>query len=296
MMNYDEFKDAIMKAVKSTPELENVNIVPVTVEKTNVSIDDGLRIEKKGCSVCPVIRIRPFYDMLEAKSEDDVLDEFVKSILVAFENVEDIKKKAGILKTCPKENLFVSLVNREKNTSLLEDTPHEDYLDLSLIVRCKIDEDDGGTTTVIIKKDLLDSWGMSEEELFSLAKENTRKLFSTDVWSMAEYFHFPVDLADEATMPMFFITNQTRTFGAVNGLYFTDALEELAKKLDDDVYVMPSSINEVVCVPATGFKPDELLAMVTSINGDTNCVTEDIFLADAVYLYDRKKNSISIAA
>lgn len=293
MMNYDEFKDAIMKAVKSTPELENVNIVPVTVEKTNVSFDDGLRIEKKGCSVCPVIRIRPFYNMLEVKSEDDVLDEFVKNILVAFENVEDIKKKAGILETCPKENLFVSLVNREKNTSLLADAPHEDYLDLSLIVRCKIDEDADGTKTVIIKKDLLDSWSMSEEELFSLAKDNTRKLFSTDVQSMADYFHFP---ADEAAMPMFFITNQIKTFGAVNGLYFTDALEELAEKLDDDVYVIPSSINEVVCVPATGFKPDELLAMVTSINGDTNCVTEDIFLADAVYLYDRKKNNISIAA
>ena len=74
-----------------------------------------------------------------------------------------------------------------------------------------------------------------------------------------------------------------------------DAMDKVCNALDvDQVYVLPSSIYEVLICAANQYKDPEALAeMVQEIN--RNEVSETDFLSDNVYLYDKNERRLTIA-
>jgi hypothetical protein len=83
--------------------------------------------------------------------------------------------------------------------------------------------------------------------------------------------------------PIYILTNNIGVEGAVSVLY-TDILENLKTKLQDNLYVIPSSINEVLIVPQKFVDVDSVKDMVKNIN--RNMVAEGERLSDNVYLYE----------
>ena len=66
---------------------------------------------------------------------------------------------------------------------------------------------------------------------------------------------------------------------------YPDFMENAAKQLGGNFYVLPSSIHEVLLLPETGaFHSPELLQMVTEVNAGV--VSPEERLADNVYHYD----------
>ena len=63
--------------------------------------------------------------------------------------------------------------------------------------------------------------------------------------------------------------------------------------LNDDLYIMPSSIHELICIPAAGVNPGDLRTIVREINS-TQVAVEDV-LSNNVYLYRKETGVISIA-
>lgn len=72
-------------------------------------------------------------------------------------------------------------------------------------------------------------------------------------------------------------------------------LVKLANELDDDLIIFPSSIHEIVAIPAgeTTLTTDELDGMVAQINA-TEVDSEDR-LVDHTYYFDRNKGELFIA-
>ena len=65
------------------------------------------------------------------------------------------------------------------------------------------------------------------------------------------------------------------------------------KKLGGDLYILPSSVHEVILIPKTkDLSVKELNEMVCEINS-SQVPTEDV-LADCIYEYSRKKKAIMI--
>lgn len=98
-------------------------------------------------------------------------------------------------------------------------------------------------------------------------------------------------ISDNIPIPMFVITNTKNINGAAAILY-DDVLHELANNLESDLYLIPSSIHDIVAIPAEG-DPDELSGMVADINKTQVCTQER--LSDNVYFYNRKDGKVSIA-
>ena len=61
-----------------------------------------------------------------------------------------------------KKHLFLSVVNALWGRDLLEKVPHRIMADLALVVRVKVHEN----SSVLVKREILETWGISEEELF----------------------------------------------------------------------------------------------------------------------------------
>ena len=90
------------------------------------------------------------------------------------------------------------------------------------------------------------------------------------------------------------LTNQSKLFGAVSILY-PDVLQNIAERLHRNLYVLPSSVHEVILLPEReGEKgTEESLAEIVKDVNSTVVDTEDI-LADSVYYYDRARKSLSV--
>ena len=91
---------------------------------------------------------------------------------------------------------------------------------------------------------------------------------------------------------MYVVTNKSGINGASSMLY-EDKLFELATKLDSDLYIMPSSIHETICVSTSMGNPEELAAMVAEVNMTNVELNER--LSNQVYFYDKDLRKLTMA-
>ena len=154
-----------------------------------------------------------------------------------------------------------------------------------------------------INHELAKSEGLSEEQLFLLGKENTRILFPTTIRPMhtvidellgrkeskgGELFEFESD----EEFQMYVVSNRSRFFGATAVLY-EDGMQMLADRLDDNLYLIPSSIHEWIAVPENFTNLERLSEIVHEVN--FSWVDEDERLSNEVYHYDKRTRQFTIA-
>lgn len=202
-----------------------------------------------------------------------------------------------VLKKIAKKSLFVKLVNTERNESLVEQSISKEFLDLSAVVRVVLKMDKEGMTSMALSKEDAEILGMTEEEIYAVALKNTLRLFPPKLMNLEGYVEMSIGakllfVEDEVTT--YILTNQKEVDGAFY-LMSQELVGAIAEMLEDDLYILPSSVNEVLLVRASELEDgvDELKEMVRDAN--ETVVSEKDILSYSVYHYD-KENGITIAA
>ena len=202
-----------------------------------------------------------------------------------------------VLKKIAKKSLFVKLVNTERNESLVEQSISKEFLDLSAVVRVVLKMDKEGMASMALSKGDAEILGMTEEEIYAAALANTLRLFPPKLVNLGRYIEMSIGAElplgeDEVTT--YILTNQKEVDGAI---YFMspEVVGAIAEALEDDLYILPSSVNEVLLVRASELEDgvDELKEMVRDAN--ETVVAEKDILSYNVYHYD-KEHGITIAA
>ena len=99
-------------------------------------------------------------------------------------------------------------------------------------------------------------------------------------------------LKEEAESGMYTLVNQEFFNGAVI-LLFPDLLEEFARYVKADLVILPSSVEELICLIRTkNMNYGRLRGIVRTING--TCVGINEKLSDNLYLYRRGEKRIEI--
>lgn len=202
-----------------------------------------------------------------------------------------------VLKKIAKKSLFVKLVNTERNESLVEQSISKEFLDLSAVVRVVLKMDKEGMASMALSKGNAEILGMTEEEIYAAALANTLRLFPPKLMNLGRY----VEMSIGAELPLgedevttYILTNQKEVDGAI---YFMspEVVGAIAEALEDDLYILPSSVNEVLLVRASELEDgvDKLKEMVRDAN--ETVVAEKDILSYNVYHYD-KEHGITIAA
>jgi hypothetical protein len=204
-----------------------------------------------------------------------------------------------------KDNIVFQLVNTEQNKALLEDAPNRAFQDLSIIYRWVVKVEDSGIQSTVVHNSLAKQLGMSEDEMFKAAVENTRRIFPPRIRNMNEVIKdmfmkdgMPLEIAEmmigeiPPEQSMYVISNEQGINGAISMLY-EDKLHALAEDLETDLYIMPSSVHEVIAVSSNMGDPNELAQMVAEINMDQVSLEER--LSNQVYHYDKDLRKLSLA-
>ena len=307
MMNYELFKEVVMEKFKDymSEEFKDYELVMTPVEKVN-QVKDGIHLVAVGDKtiISPTLYINDIY---EHYKENEDLNE---SIRLAAENMERAFKDRPFEKEMldfdsAKDNIVFQLVNTEQNKEMLKGVPNRPFQDLSIIYRWVVSVDESGIASAVVRNNLAEKLGLSEEQLFNLAVENTRRLLPPTVRSMNDVIKemflkdgMPPEMAEMmiGEMPneemLWVISNERGLNGAISMLY-EDKLHTLAEELGADLYIMPSSIHETIAVSAEFGDPYQLAEMVTEINMDQ--VSLDERLSNQVYHYDKDLRKLSLA-
>jgi len=204
-----------------------------------------------------------------------------------------------------KNNIVYKLINTERNRELLEDIPYIEFLDLSIVFQYLISKKESHLETLLIHNVHTKLWGVTVEELYRAAEENTQKLLPHELRNMAdvmeeimkeedaeEFNHGDCMAELESTKPLYVLTNKKGIDGAVSMIY-PGLLKDFADRIGSGFYIIPSSVHEVLLLPSENTEDRENLKdMVKEIN-DTQMEAEEI-LSYSMYWFDKSKGKICI--
>lgn len=306
MMNYEIFKEVVAEKFMDymSGQYKDMKLEIRPVEKVNVTLDGMNLVGEGDVTVTPTIYMNDMYEHYQ-KTED--LQQVLQK--AAFKMEQAIKEAPVTFPVIDfntaKDNIVFQLVNTEQNQVMLRDTPNRPFQDLSIIYRWIVNTDVEGIQSTVIHNSLAERLGISEEQMFQLAVENTRRMFPPTVKSMNDVIRdmfmkdgMPAEIADmmigemPADQTMWVISNDRGINGAISMLY-EDKLHGLAENLGNDLYIMPSSLHEVIAVSTSMGDPNELAQMVAEINMDQ--VALDERLSNQVYHYNKDLRRLSLA-
>lgn len=295
MMNFEEFKAWVKENITSKDWKETSQVQISVVKKNNGVSATGLFIRENGQDISPILYLDDYYihyqngEILEniIRNIRADYDEKVQMAAVKIPNLQEFENIRG--------RVIYRLVNYEKNKELLEDCPHRRLHDLAVTFRWVARIDDVGVSTSLITNKQVKEWGVSVNDLVLAARQNTPRLFPAKIIDMEEMLAGMVSfILYPSAIPMYILTNEQELNGA-SALLYGDILKDFANKKGSDMYILPSSIHEVIMVPADRIDdPKGLSSMVHEAN--TTVVSTGDVLSDSVYYYDRKKDQILVKA
>ncbi len=299
--SFEQFVEEVKGALPSylPTEFEGAKVEVSTKAKVNINAT-GISVIPAGeeRAVLPLVSLDAFYKKYQSgKSMDEVLSEMSNVFKASFESMEKNPYFDNPMERVQKDRIYMQLINTKSNESLLETLPHREFHDMSIIYRVLMQKDEDGIQSIMVTDELADKLGVDEEELFEIASVQTKELFPVKVDSMANvmrgfFSDESVDIPDDFLedmglnddLGMYIISNDCNVSGATNMVY-DDVLFDVANRLGQDLYVLPSSIHEFIAIPSSMGEPEELANMVRDINAGS--VSEVDRLSNQVFFYDK---------
>ena len=261
-MTYCQFVQEVKEKVKEGVKADQ-SVTLYTSVKNNGVKRTGLMFSEQGINVAPAIYLESFYeDYQKGQRLEDVADE----ILVLYGKVKADHSW--------EEDCFQCYEKVRDRIVLVDVNVH-------------------GTVSLLIREPLLLEWKVSVKELYDQALQNTPSLFPYEFRALRAVIEevFPSDRQSEEEY-MYVLSNRFQSFGAAVILY-PNRLKQIGCVMDDDYYVLPSSVHEVLIVPAEYVRNRQMLdEMVREVN--QICVEEEEILSDHAYYYDRSEDLLTM--
>lgn len=295
-MTFIEFVNLVEQVLPDylPKEHGNIQIMTAPTLKTNDQFKMGILIKAPGQEVVSPINLEPLYEMYkEGKSLDDV----VKCVVNEYQRAW-IKKPVVPVELMDfekiKDLITFRVVNQQKNKVFLKLCPWRPEEDLARVYQLSVEMADKSIGVIKITNEMASLWGTSVDEIDTIAMENTPKRYpvvlnvlsdSDVISSLAEP---PVNYYGGDDIPeglLITLTNEQHVMGA-SVMMYPGVLDNIAKQLDSDLFILPSSTEEVFLLRNDGrVSPKKLGEIVREAN--TTVVSKELVLSNGVYGYQR---------
>lgn len=281
-MDYEMFKEIVAEGIKDLlpPVYEAFNISFHRVPKIN-GTKEAMVLDLCGEDfriMSPNIYLDDFYDETGDTESLAVRMKEMAALILNCTGTQRLESDTAELEQY-RDRIVRVLINREKNRELLEMVPYREFLDLAEVYRIAVKKEDGsGYATAVITRDLFEELDMDENELAEFAAGNTPEILEIE----------KIRLSEE----MYVITSTDAIFGAYV-LACPEILAEVAELMNDDLYILPTSVHEIMAVRA-GVNSAVMLKELLR-DGNESLIEADEFLSENIYYYERSSGRVSIA-
>lgn len=285
---------------------------------------DALTIVREDSCLSPTIYLNQYFTEYE---EGRQIEEIIKDILKLYnEHKEKMELDIDYFKDFNriKHRIAFKIINARQNEKLLKEIPYVSLLDLAIVFYCLIGNNQIGSATALIHQSHLAVWDIDVSELYKVALKNTPEILDYELRNMNDILKEMLineltsnkNVADRMcdmslekdeieelalemikhmqgarnNIQMFVLTNKQKINGAACMLY-TGVLKGFALSVDKDIYILPSSIHEVILVPAaSGISEEQLNCMIKEVNREE--VEDGDVLSDHIYIYRKDTDQI----
>lgn len=233
-------------------------------------------------------------------SINEIAEKIVETIK---EYSEELEIKINVDELLKPENIIPELIPTVGNEEFLKMVPHIPLEDLQIIFKFALPE-----LCVEAKVDVpigyMEQKGWDEKKLLEIARNNS--IYKDDIRliplntltsimpdvlekSMKDDLGFLNELSDKRVI----VTNSSKFRGAAS-ILDKDVMATVAAAFDDDLYVIPSSVNECILVSKEQEILEELQEIMYELNRET--LPPEERLSDEIYFFDRITKEITMAS
>ena len=304
-MDYDQFLEQVQKdledhfANQKEGKYSQVRIGIQEVDKLQGESYRGISFANGDSPVQGSLNLRAAHQIFEnGYPYEDLVSQIEKSVKKEIDRapgfeIEDLKDYSKI-----KSSLMMQLVPQKGNEDILAQIPHQKVEDLAVVYRIDMGEQSGFGATTLITDAVLDSYGISAEQLYQDALENAPLSHPASLRSMRDVLAGMGMGGGMEPLPgepvMMVATTRDSVMGA-SVIQYPGFMEQAAETMGGDFFVLPSSIHEVLLIPDDGKANfQELETMVQEINQSQVAPKER--LSDHVYHYDQEDRVFELAS
>ena len=286
-----------------TNAMPDYKITQRTVTKNNGVSYSAITITEQNSCIGMSLPLDEFFERYTNDNLEliDICNEII-NVVKTTQAPADMKDTVNNIRDFDKirDRIVIKLVNAKRNN--LNDVPHILLCGDIAITFAVIVADDGVSTgSIKINSELANEWGVNTMKLLEIGKSNTQTLLPPMV--------FPIDQLSNVTAIrsslmmnkqaykdidsnelMHVCTNITQQNGA-NVILYDDMLESIANDIQDDLYIIMSSIHETLIFAASVPDINSMKSFVPVVNA--NEVDDEEVLSDKVYKYNRSTQCLS---
>lgn len=215
----------------------------------------------------------------------------MKNIKFMIQNMTKDITRENIL-----DGVVFRVINTETNKGLLNEAVYFKFFDLAVIYTLPVWEDKTDTMDMLISRSIIEDFNISFQVLQDAAFDNTRKYYDFTVKDTKEIMTelgVSAWMMDADPVQMYVCTSKIIRNGATILLY-PEYFAKIADENKCDLFIIPSSINEVLAIPAnTVDDPKDLKDMCRMVNTEEVELKEQ--LGNTIYKYNRENRQLEIA-
>lgn len=306
-MEIENFSKEIKEVLEQKTECK---VEEMQVRKNNGVMLYAISLKDDGINIAPTIYLEKYFEEYrECGCSIEKVAEKIMEIYYRYRFEHNIEMDFFNCYESAKNRIVYKLINYEKNKELLEEIPFIKFQDLAIVFYYLADVGEFKNATILIHNKHLEGWGVSTEEIYNVARENTPKLLKyrlqgmmqvlkglidDDVFTEDEMEEYVQELIKIDESGLYVLNNSSKLFGAGTILY-GGVLKEFADKMQSNLFILPSSVHEVVLISdgEQHIGKEKLKKMVMEVN--EMAVEPEEFLSDSIYYYDRNTDKIEIA-
>lgn len=304
---YEQWKESFVEnvrvRVRSDADMKDRgDVVIQSICRANKGTREGLTMPKLTESgISPVIYLNELYEQYQSGIPVDILAWRTVNQLSAG---MDIPLNLNVLKDyeAVKDDLRIRVSGYEQNRDWADAMVSIKEGDFVYSCYLPIYHEAFGWASINIAKDNAARWGVSCEQILMDARkgslkqevemrsvmEVTRKAYDLFAAEPLDYYAYPDLLPEEENM---YVLQEKDSFYGAAVISRADVLKRVGEILGDDYYVLPSSTQEVLLIPAKRWDdPEKLTDMVREINEKE--VRPEERLSNHVQFYDRSRERL----
>ena len=293
-MDFSSFLEWVVREVekRAGDDFKDAAIEVSEVKKIG-KVYTGLSLRREGDVYNPTVDLNDFYERYLSGMDREIIAEAIMLMLEHRpESLPDMDWISNYDEA--KKNLAIVAMNEDQNREFLSDIPYIAREDMAIICYLIYDLPDEGKIGTAVTNSMLREYGIEKLKLFEDAIMNSEELLPAELTFVSDYIGAEECDKGNPYSRLMMLSNTCHFRGAAC-LFYHGMMERIAAAVGGSYYILPSSVHEMLILPADeNIRAADLLLMV--IEANLTCVPMEDWLAESVYLYDHSMGKMVRAA
>lgn len=293
MLNFDEFAEKVFKNINNYMDPSEKYVFKM-YDRTNcndIVFRSLVCIRSENDNIySPTVYLEGYYmtykNLFNLKLDnvdafDSVMVQLAARIRDSFENPAMKSLSDGELVSIldydsVKDNLYLKICNNKMNEKFLDNVPHYNFGDISAYTCVNMGKTSEYLVTCTVLEGFLKQWQVTSEKVFKDAYDNDLKFHKPVIVSLENYMKNELVCLNDEEMKSckdMILTNNTNS-GAAAVFQSGELLEKAAKIRESDLWLLPTSIDEIAIIPFSDV-PDKNYLDMTCILVNNNALYVD---------------------